>query len=161
MTAKAGNQDDPVTLMERLLALEYTLVEAYQAAIEHIADRQYRAALERFRADHQRQTQELEALIGRLGGKPPTGPGSGEMLVQSRKPISELVGDEAIFLAVKTKEEDADAAYERAISIAPPEADDVLTRGRDALRHHQNWSAAILGELSASASYQGIDLPPR
>jgi hypothetical protein len=160
MSANTDADDNPTVILERLMALEYTLVEAYQAAIEGVSER-YRPKLENFKADHERQIRDMEPVVRQLGGEPPTGPGGSQLLTQSQKPVSDLVGDQAILLAVKTKEEDAEAAYAHAMNVVPAQADDVLARGRASLHHHQDWSSAILSELSASASYQGVDQPPK
>jgi hypothetical protein len=71
---------------------------------------------------------ELCSLISQLGGAPPSGASGKSMLTQGKVVLSDLIGDKAILIAIKTNEDDTNTAYERAVNHEEwhPSAEDVL-----------------------------------
>lgn len=144
MATRVGTENDPVQMLEHLMALDYDAIEAYQAAIDRVDDEGYRSRLTEFKGDHQRHVRELGPVIRQLGGTPPGGPGGKSMLTQGKVFMANLAGDDAILRAMKTNEDDTNTAYERALEHAPAEARDILQRGREDERRHWEWIEAQL-----------------
>jgi uncharacterized protein (TIGR02284 family) len=144
MATRVGTEDNPVEMLEHLMALDFDAIEAYQAAIERLDNEQWKAQMATFRSDHERHTHELKPLIRAMGGNPPTGPDSKAMLTEGKVRMANLMGDEAILKAMRTNEDDTNAAYERAFAKCPPEACEVLSRGLDDEHRHREWIVATL-----------------
>lgn len=144
------------------MALEYDADESYQAAIAHLADPRFQAPLEEFRNDHQRQLSELEPLIRRLGGTPPTRPDLHGRLEEARLLFAQLGGDEAILKEVCKDARHAAEAYQQALGEAPDEALEILERGRDHELRHVDWISEAVKKLEA-APHRGVppwNIPP-
>lgn len=144
MATRIGSEDNPVEMLEHLMALDFDAIEAYQAAIDRIDDEHYRLRLSEFKADHQRHVDELGPVIRQLGGTPPSGSGAKSILTQGKVFMANLGGDEAILRAMKTNEDDTNQAYEQALRKSPPEAKEILQRGREDERRHWEWIVATL-----------------
>lgn len=157
MAEGIGREANPVMTMERLMALDQTMIQTYDKAVERMTSTQYRDKLQSFRDDYERQVSELEPLVRQFGGEPPQAPDGAGMLTGSDRSISDLADDEAILLALKTNEDDASSAYRQAMSVVPEEARDIIARGLDCERRHSEWCSSVLSGMSASGSYQGLD----
>ena len=144
MATRIGTEDNPVEMLEHLMALDFDAIEAYNAAIERLENDQWKAQLATFRSDHERHTHELAPLIRAMGGNPPSGPGAKAMLTQGKVRLANLMGDEAILKAMKTNEDDTNTAYERALAHCPPDACEMLARGLDDEHRHREWLIATL-----------------
>lgn len=144
MATRVGTEDNPVEMLEHLMALDFDAIEAYNAAIERMDNDRWKAQLSTFRNDHERHTHELAPLIRSLGGTSPSGPDAKAMLTQGKVKMANLSGDEAILKAMRTNEDDTNTAYERAFAKCPPEACDVLSRGLDDEHRHREWIVATL-----------------
>lgn len=144
MATRVGQENDPIEMLEHLMALDYDAIEAYQAAIDRLDDDGYRQQMASFKADHQRHVRELEPVVRQLGGEPPSGPGGKSMLTQGKVMMANLSGDEAILKAMQSNEDDTNTAYERALDRAPAEAQDIIRRGREDERRHWEWISATL-----------------
>lgn len=110
----AGTQSDPHRLLEELIKLDYDAIEAYDAAIERLSDPESKARLTEFRQDHARHVENLSAHLQALGRTAPTGPDMKRVLTKGKVVLGGLMGDEAILKAMKSNEDDTNAAYERA-----------------------------------------------
>lgn len=148
MTTRVGSEDDPIRMLEHLIALDFDAIEAYEAAIDRLDNVQYQARLAAFLADHRRHVEELSPLVRRLGGEPPGGPGAKRLLAQGKVYLADLAGDEAILRAMRSNEDDTNEAYGRAVGKAPKEAEAIVLRGREDERRHREWLVATLDELA-------------
>lgn len=144
MATRVGTEDNPVEMLEHLMALDYDAIEAYSAAIERLENDGWKAQLATFRSDHERHVHELGPIIRSMGGNPPTGPDAKAMLTQGKVKMANLMGDEAILKAMRSNEDDTNTAYERALAKCPPEACDMLARGLEDEHRHREWLVATL-----------------
>jgi uncharacterized protein (TIGR02284 family) len=145
MVTRVGTEDNAIEMLEHLIALDYDAVEAYQAAIERLDNKDYQASLAAFKADHQRHVRELSPVVQQLGGTPPTGPDSSKgLMAQGKVAMADLIGDKAILEAMRTNEDDTNTAYQRAMEKAPAEVLDIVTRGREDERRHCEWILTTL-----------------
>lgn len=154
MTTTIGTEDDPVTMLQHVLALDRAAIEGYRIASQHVDDPDQRAQLEAFEQDHQAHVRELEAIIGQMGGtpaspdeKPRIEPG----MVLIRDHADQ--GLESLFRAMLKNEEGTYAVYERAASSAPAEAQTFLARGQEDERRHVEWIRAVMNEIAAPAHH--------
>jgi rubrerythrin len=141
MVTLVGTQTTFLDAVKDLLELDYDAIEAYKAAIERIENQDYKSKLVEFKADHERHTEELSQLIRELGDEPPKGPSAKQYLTKGKVVIANLIGDNAILLAMKDNEEDTNTAYERLNTHKhkPDMANDVLSRGRADEGRHREW----------------------
>lgn len=164
MATRVGTEDNPVEMLEHLMALDLDAIEAYDAAIDGLDNNEWKAALATFRQDHSRHVQELGPLIRDLGGTPPTKPDAKAMLAEGKVKIANLMGDEAVLKAMRSNEDDTNTAYERALAKCPMEAQDVVSRGLDDEHRHREWIVATLEgrpvRAPRSSAGMGRDLPP-
>lgn len=162
MASRHGPGEDPVRILEQLMAMEYDAEEAYQAAIDHLADRRFRGPLIEFKAHHERRLRDLAPLIWRLGGTPPSGPDVQGRLEEGKVWFAQLGGDESILKSMRKNADHAREAYDRALARAPEEARDVLRRGRDDESRHRDWIDEQIHKLE-SAPHRGAppwNIPP-
>jgi uncharacterized protein (TIGR02284 family) len=146
MATLVGLQKDLSSLLDALLELDFDAIEAYRAAIARLDEKEDRATLAEFLADHERHTRELVPLIRSLGKEPSTGPDMKQWLTKGKVVIAALVGDNAILLAMKTNEADTNAAYERAVGRTDltNEMRRVLEKNFDDEKRHKAWIEARL-----------------
>lgn len=144
MATRVGTEDNPVEMLEHLMALDYDAIEAYDAAIERLENNEWKAQLATFRNDHERHVHELEPIIRSMGGTPPTGPDAKAMLTEGKVKMANLMGDETILKAMRSNEDDTNTAYERALAKCPPEACEMLARGLEDEHRHREWLVATL-----------------
>lgn len=149
MATLAGTQKDLNDLLSNLIVLDYDAIEAYDAAIARLESEAYRTQLAGFRADHERHTQQLGAILQNSGREPPSGAGAKRFLTQGKVMIASLMSDRAILMAMKANEEDTNSAYERATSnlMIPPHIAEVLRGCLADERRHRAW---IVREVSAT-----------
>ncbi len=131
MATSIGKEDDLVSMLNHLIAMDFDAVEAYMAAIGRLIDVADQNEMRRFMTDHERHTQDLGMIVRDLGGFPPSRADARHVLTRSRVVWAEIVGDPGVLGAMKVNEDETNAAYEQA--IAHP---DVSPAVRDILRHH-------------------------
>jgi uncharacterized protein (TIGR02284 family) len=146
MATMVGTQKNLVDALDALLELDYDAIEAYKAAIDRVDDADDKAHLRTFLADHQRHVSELRPIITRLGGSPSEGPDVKQWLTKGKVVIMALAGDKAVMMAMKTNEDDTNAAYERvtARDDLTPDIRTVLERNLGDERRHREWIEARL-----------------
>lgn len=149
MATLVGAQTNPVDLLVALCELDFDAIEAYDAAINRIENPSSRQQLQSFRADHERHTRDLSAIIRRLGGKVPSGADVKSVLTQGKVVMGNLVGDKGILLAMKTNEEDTNTAYERATNRGDFSDDirRILQNNLEDERRHRAWIVQALGSM--------------
>ncbi len=142
-----------VAELNDLLRLNHDALTAYDVAIRSLRSDEYRARVERFRADHERHVAELSRLVREYGGVPAGLPhvptGAFKLAVQA---IGAAGGDRAILLAFKANERQGRDKYRAAARRAyPPEVLAVLGRhAADEVRHYA-WALTTLDDLGAGA----------
>ena len=150
MAALISNKEDFREAIDSLIELDYAAVAAYQEAIDHLKDQTCREKLSEFKKDHERHIRELGALVIKMGGEPPTGAGFKKVLTQGKVMIADLMGDKAILIAMRSNEDDTNAAY-AAINKHPritSEAIDILVRGLEDEKMHREWIVKTLEQMN-------------
>ena len=71
-------------------------------------------AFSAFKDDHQRHVAELGAIVRQEGDTPPSKGDMKRLLTEGKVVLAALAGDKAILRAMKSNEDDTNAAYERA-----------------------------------------------
>lgn len=137
----AGMQGDLHRLLEELIKLDYDAIEAYETAIDRLENPTFREHLTAFCEDHRRHTQNLGKFLRDAGKDVPTGPDAKRVLTKGKVFLANLGGDKAILTAMKSNEDDTNAAYERATRHAdvPPQVRDILKGNLEDERRHRAW----------------------
>jgi rubrerythrin len=141
MVTLAGTQNDPKSLIEALLKLEYNALEAYDETIERLEDPESSKKIAEFRQDHYQHVQALTEC-GRPLGVEVDGPGGKSMLTAGKIKIADMVGnDSAILKAMKTNEYETVMAYENAMQkdFLTPELRALCEKGLNDERRHRDW----------------------
>jgi rubrerythrin len=134
-----------------LLKLDYDALPVYTLAIAAVRDREAKAALRAFRADHERHVRDLAALIRDLGGLPirlphlPTG-----LLKLGVQALAAPGGDRIVLLAFKSNERQSRDKYARlaeALGGTAPEAAALVRRNAEDEVRHYDWVNQTLETL--------------
>jgi rubrerythrin len=147
MVTLVGLQTDVVDAIQDLIELDYDAVEAYQAAINRLDNQVYKIQLRQFMADHERHIQELSTVLRRHSEEVPEGPSIGKQwLTKGKVVIANLMGDNAILLAMRSNEVDTNKAYERMSKRAdlPVDISNIIARGLEDERRHKAWLESII-----------------
>jgi len=152
MATMVGTQKEMDRLLNALLELDFDAIEAYRAAIARLQGLDERTQLALFMADHERHTRELAPLIVGLGKEPSAGPDVKQWLTKGKVIIAGLMGDNAVLKAMKSNEEDTNAAYESAVARTdlPQHIRTVLDRNLGDERRHRAWIDARLQATEAA-----------
>lgn len=150
MGTMIGTQESVASLLRHLIEREYDAIEAYVIAVEHLEDVGGRRQLGAFLSVHQRHANELSRQLRQLGVEPPDGPDIKQLLTRGRVFFGALLGDKAIFAAMKSNEDDAHAAYERAASRAdlPPQLGAVIETHLADEKRHRQWIESWLAQTA-------------
>ena len=137
----AGKQKKLADALESIVELDLDAIRAYDAAIAALASAGDKRELGAFKRDHERHVRELGPQIERHGGRVPTGPDLKVVLTKGKTVLAALIGDRAVLMAMKTNEDDTNAAYEHILG-----RDDLDEPLRDLLhknltdeRRHRAW----------------------
>lgn len=141
MGTQVGTEKEVISLLNDLIALDYDAIEAYEAAITRLSDLRCKEQLRLFMGDHQRHTVELADYVGRYGCTPVTKGDFKQILTKGKVVLGGLIGDKAILAAMKSNEDDTNAAYERALAKTglPEGVRIVLNRNLSDERRHRAW----------------------
>jgi len=142
MVTLVGTQSKFSNAVRELVELDYDAVEAYDAAINRLENTSYKSKLREFRADHERHIKELSALLLQHNEKIPEGPSAvKQWLAKGKVVLANLVGDKTILTAMKSNEDDTNAAYEKMNQHKEMwlEAREVLQRGLADEQRHKEW----------------------
>jgi rubrerythrin len=112
MTTFVGTQTNFIDAIKALVELEYDAKEAYEEAISHLKNDEYKRKLIDFKQDHERHIRELAAALSRHGEDVPQGPDAKKWLTKGKVFLANVVGDKAILFAMKSNEIDTNTAYE-------------------------------------------------
>jgi uncharacterized protein (TIGR02284 family) len=141
MVTTIGTEGNFETLLSDLIQLDYDAAEAYQVAIDRVENADFKASLLIFKQDHLRHIDDLSGALAKMGHEPPAGGDVKRMLTKGKVILGALAGDKAILQAMKTNEDDTNAAYERATGHheAPPQIHAVFERNLQDERRHRDW----------------------
>jgi len=136
-----GSEKDIVSLLNDLTALDYDAIEAYDAAIARLSDQRDKDQLQKFLADHARHTVDLSEIVIKYGYDPVKKADIKQVLTKGKVVLAGLSGESAVLGAMKSNEDDTNAAYERAASQSglPETVRAVLTRNLSDERRHRAW----------------------
>lgn len=112
MTTFVGTQSEFVDAIKSLIELEYDAKEAYEVAINHLKDENYKNKLIEFKQDHERHIRELASVLSRHNEQVPQGPDAKQWLTKGKVFLANVVGDKSILLAMRSNEIDTNTAYE-------------------------------------------------
>lgn len=134
-----------------LLQLDRDAVQAYKLAEKGLKSDEHRAAIARFRGDHERHIEELTRLIEHRGGRPAPLPHmSSSPFKLAAQGLGDLGSDTAVLLAFKSNERLSRDKYQRAANAGyPADAQAVVQRGADDESAHYAWVQETLEQLGA------------
>jgi uncharacterized protein (TIGR02284 family) len=152
MATLAGTEKSLNHLLRDLIELDYDAIEAYKAAIERLKQQADRTQLGVFLEDHRRHVADLSAYLRQLGVEPPVSGDIKRVLTKGKVVVLGLMGDKAIFEAMKSNEDDTNRAYERAVGADGLTADlrSALDRNLADERRHRAWFEARISAMTAS-----------
>lgn len=149
MATSVGKESELIDLLNDLIQLDFDAIEAYEAAINRLAETTSKEQLRQFMGDHERHTRELKPLVQELGGQPAQQADIKRVLTKGKVIISNMAGDSGILHAMKTNEDDTNSAYERAVARndVPPKIHEVLQRNLADERRHRTWIETRLAQM--------------
>lgn len=141
MGTQVATEKEIVSQLNDLIALDYDAIEAYEAALVRLSDPPSKQQLRQFLGDHQRHTVELAGFVSKYGCAPVTKADFKQILTKGKVVLGGLVGDKSILAAMKSNEDDTNAAYERAVAkTGVPESIRItLSRNLADERRHRVW----------------------
>lgn len=154
MATMVGTQETLTALLRQLTELEFDAIEAYKVAVERMEDVGGKRQLGMFLSDHQRHVQELSRQLRTMGTEPPDGPDMKQVLTKGKVFLGALLGDRAIFSAMKSNEDDTNTAYERAAARTdvPAQLHAVFESHLADERRHRQWIESWLAQSAAAQS---------
>ena len=158
--AEMTNPTKTVTLLNDLIHLDFDAIAAYEAAIARLHEVSDKAQLGRFMADHRRHVVDLTPLVQENGGQAVTEADFKEVLTKGRVVIAGLMGDRAVLEAMKSNEDAANAAYEKATREprpSRPRVRAVLERNLADERRHRAWIENRVAAMSPRVDMLGRD----
>lgn len=157
MATIRGTEFSLTEMLENLIQLDYDAIGAYDTAIDKLENATLRAKMTTFRQDHERHVRELSAQLRSLGAEPPLGADLKGLLTKGKVFLANLMGDQAILIAMRTNEDDTNQAYEQAISRTDihsyPELLRILQASLGDERRHREWIVAEIQRLEMSTGY--------
>lgn len=140
MVTLVGTERDLPEMLDNLAQLDLDARESYDAALPGVEPVALRTMLKAFKEDHQKQADALAGLLEGRGHTPTTGPGTKQIVGTSAVTLANVIGNQAILQALARCEQDAIAAYERAVGFAErdQQVQAVLEAGLDCFRRHQD-----------------------
>lgn len=141
MATAIGKEDDLISMLNNLIALDYDEAEAYGLAVRRMINVSDQNELRRFMVDYERQAQDLSMVVRDMGGVPPTHSDFRRVLPKGRVAIAEIIGDYGVLGAMMDNEDDANKAYERALGREdlPADTRDILQHHLQVERRHSEW----------------------
>jgi uncharacterized protein (TIGR02284 family) len=155
MATLAGRQPNLTKMLHALIELEYDAISAYTVAIDRLDGITAKTAFEGFRADHMRHVRDLSAHLQQLGGKPPDGGDIKAVLAKGKVYMGSLAEDKGILMAMRSNENDTNAAYENALEndAVSPDLAGILQQNLEDERRHRLW---IEDQLSAMRTESAV-----
>ena len=149
MATSIGTADKLTDALNNLIALDFDAIEAYEAAINRLENASYAEQLRQFRGDHERHTRDLSPIVRERGENPTTKANMQSLLTQGKVVLGNIKGDKGILQAMKSNEDQTNAAYENAVNRADlsPHILGVLQRNLADERRHREWIEGRLAEI--------------
>jgi rubrerythrin len=144
----AGKQKKLADALEAIVELDLDAISAYDAAIAGVSSAGDKRELGTFKRDHERHVRELGPQIERHGGRIPTGPDLKVVLTKGKTVLAALIGDRAVLTAMKTNEDDTNAAYEHILARGDLDEPlrDLLHQNLSDERRHRAWLEQRIAE---------------
>lgn len=138
-----------------LLQLDHDAIGSYDVAIEKLENREHAEQIRGFRYDHERHIQNLNELIGGMGGTAANEPHASAPLKDGLQRLGGIGGDKGILTAWRANELQVRTKYDSFASKAvhwPAAVKRVIDENAlDEERHYQ-WVAELLGSDSGGDS---------
>jgi uncharacterized protein (TIGR02284 family) len=147
------NQDDPISVIEKLIETNRDGEKGYKDAAEHIKRPDLKAFFMEQSAERGRLARELEAELARLGktGKKESGSVAGAMhraWIDTKANLGG--GDHTILESVEQGEDSAKEAYEKALSASlPSEVQVIVRRQAESIRSAHDRVKSMRDALAA------------
>ncbi len=121
-----------------LMRLDHDAVLAYNRAIDDIATRSIKAALQRFRSDHERHVGNLSDMVRNEGGEPPSlSRDARGVFLEGMTAVQSEMGERAALKACETGEKYVNYKYNQAVNDDfPRHVKQLLERNYDDEKHH-------------------------
>jgi uncharacterized protein (TIGR02284 family) len=145
-----------ISLLNRLIQLDYDSIEAHKSAISRLSDPGDLAQLGAFVVEHRRHVDELAFIVRNLGGEPASHGDLRQVLAKGKVVLGGLrgglEGDHAVLEAMRGNEAESASHYEAAASQPgiPVDILAVLERSCADERKHKAWFATRLARLCAA-----------
>lgn len=147
MVTLVGTQNRFHDALKELVELNYDIIDAYQVAIDKLTSVQLRMQFIAFKKDYENQIAEIGDILSRHNQVPPRGTSLAKKWITRGKVIlANLFNNKAILIAMKSNEEDSNAAYENILKHLEKWSDTeaILLKGlADVRRHRDNIEFAI------------------
>jgi uncharacterized protein (TIGR02284 family) len=152
--------EDVISLLNRLIALEYDAIEAYKAASARVSATGDRAHLAEFIADHRRHVTELGNIVRNFGGEPTSHGDLRQVVTKGKVLLGGLSGESAVLEAMHSNEIATTRAYEDAMAMpgVPVDVLAMLERQRDDERRHRDWIERRIGSTTPRI---GVPVPSK
>lgn len=146
MVALVGGERDLPEMLDNLVQLDLDVRESYDAALPGVMTDPLRTMLKAFKEDYQKQASALARLLERRGRALTIGLVTREVVGISAVTAAEVVGDQAILETLARCEQDAIAAYERAVGFADQDhqVHELLQIGLACFLRHQDSIGQML-----------------
>jgi rubrerythrin len=151
MVTFVGTQENFATAVKKLVELNLDAIEAYKAAIERLDNQEYKNKLSEFKTDHERHVRDLSSLLNIHGESAPTEPSAKHWLTEGKVALANLVGDNAILMAMRSNEIDTNTAHERVRDHTHKwkDAEELLNRAVEDEHKHKEWLNQALLDIAA------------
>lgn len=143
-----------VSLLNRLIHLDYDAIEAYAAALARVAGDDDKERLSHFATEHKRHIEQLALVVRNLGGSPPGHGDLRQALARGKAVLGGLSGERAVLQAMLDNEDEIARIYEDA-ATQPGVPRDVHAAIEQALcdeRQHREWIARRLDVAPPTAN---------
>jgi uncharacterized protein (TIGR02284 family) len=133
--------NEVISVLNNLVELDYDAIEAYKAAIDRLSGLADRQQLGEFLADHRRHVTELSLIVRNFGAEPPKHGDVKQVLTKGKVVLGGLMGEKAVFEAMRSNEDDTNRMYEKATNEPgiPVDVLAVLERNLSDERRHRAW----------------------
>jgi uncharacterized protein (TIGR02284 family) len=154
MATMKSEDTSMVDVLNSLIELDYDALEAYKAAIARVDVLSDRSQLAMFMQDHQRHIDDLTARVRACGAEPAEHGDVKQILTKGKVVLGGLVGDKIVLAAMKTNEDDTNAAYEKALDHRglTEDARQLLQKNLADERRHREWIEKRISEAEGAVT---------
>jgi bacterioferritin (cytochrome b1) len=139
--------------LKQLIELDHDAMEAYEAALHRLENKEYKRTSEEFKRDHEGHINEIAKFLRLYNAIPPTKFRLKSFLSPGKASLLTLSGDKAILYAMRSNELDMNEAYTRIIRYddkkIPQPLQRTLQQGLQDEKCHLNWiENKLLNEIN-------------